>query len=149
YSYFYNKNLKPNCKINWFCKFNGKEEFGKNVNFNGCKIYGNGIVKFGNNFHSASGLKILTSFHNYKGNRLPYDETVITKNVISEDNVWVGMDVKILGGVTIGEGAIIQAGAVVVKSIPKFGICGGNPAVVFSERNREHYENHKLKENFL
>ena len=94
---------------------------------------------FGNNFHSANGLKILTSFHNYEGARIPYDETVITKDVVIEDNVWIGLDVIILGGVTIGEGAIIQAGSVVSQSIPALSIAGGNPARKFKERNREHY----------
>lgn len=138
----YGKKIK-NCKINSFCKFNGKEKFGKNTNFNGCKIYGNGIVSFGDNFHSASGLKIITSFHNYKGESIPYDKTIITKDVTIEENVWVGMDVKILGGVHIGEGSIIQAGSVVVKDIPKYSICGGNPATVFLQRDIEKYE--KLK----
>lgn len=35
------------------------------------------------------------------------------------------------GGVTIGEGAIIQAGSVVVSDIPKYAIAGGSPAKVF------------------
>lgn len=144
----FNKNLK-NCKINGFCKFNGEEVIGENVNFNGCKIYGRGKVSFGDNFHSASGLKILTSFHNYKGKKIPYDETVITKNVIIEDNVWIGLDVIIIGGVTIGEGSIIQAGAVVVKNIPQYSICGGNPAIPFSQRNIEHYESLKSEKLFL
>lgn len=128
------------CKINSFCRFNGKEQFGENVNFNGCKIYGHGVVTFGDNFHSAAGLKIITSFHNYKGESIPYDKTLITKDVTIEENVWVGMDVKILGGVHIGEGSIIQAGSVVVKNIPKYSICGGNPASVFLQRDIEKYE---------
>jgi acetyltransferase-like isoleucine patch superfamily enzyme len=138
----YGKKFK-HCTINSFCKFNGNESLGTNVNFNGCKIYGHGIVTFGDNFHSAAGLKIITSFHNYKGEAIPYDKTLITKDVTIEENVWIGMDVKILGGVHIGEGSIIQAGSVVVKTIPKYSICGGNPATVFLQRDIEKYE--KLK----
>lgn len=125
--------------INNYCVFNKKTKFGNNVHFNGCKIYGNGAVKFGDNFHSAKNLKILTTFHNYKGDKLPYDETLITKEVIIENNVWIGLDVIVLGGITIGEGAIIQAGSVVSKSIPALSIAGGNPARVFSQRDEDKY----------
>lgn len=45
-----------------------------------------------------------------------------------EKNVWIGMDVLILGGVTIGEGAIVAARSVVTKDIPPFTIYGGIPA---------------------
>jgi len=44
-----------------------------------------------------------------------------------------------LGGVRIGEGAIVQAGSVVVHDIPKCAIVGGNPAKVFKYRNKVHY----------
>ena len=48
-----------------------------------------------------------------------------------------------LAGVTIGEGAIIQAGSVVVSNIPDYAIAGGHPAKVFKYRDIEHYT--KLK----
>jgi len=118
---------------------------GDNVNFNGMKILGEGKVVIGNNFHSGTNCEIITSNHNYDfGKAIPYDETHIIKNVFIEDNVWLGNRVIILGGVTIGEGAIVQAGAVVIKDVPKCAIVGGNPAKVIKYRNREHY--YKLKE---
>ena len=58
-------------------------------------------------------------------------------------NCWIGAGAIILPGVTIGEGAIIQAGSVVVNDIPKYAIAGGHPAKVFSSRDKDHYE--KLK----
>src|SRR5690606_4786826 len=145
---FYNKRSRA-CNINGLCRFNGNEIFGDNVNFNGCKVFGRGVVRFGNNFHSASGLKILTSFHNYKGKKIPYDETVIVKDVTIGDNVWIGMDVLILGGVTIGEGAIIQAGSVVSQSIPALSIAGGNPAKPFKQRDKERYDELKAANKVL
>lgn len=48
--------------------------------------------------------------------------------VIIENNVWIGEKASILGGVTIGEGAIIGANAVVTKDVPAFGVAVGNPA---------------------
>jgi acetyltransferase-like isoleucine patch superfamily enzyme len=120
----------------------------RNPNFNGMVVSGGGIVNFGDNFHSGSNCLIITSFHNYNsGKTIPYDDTYINKDVLIEDNVWLGSNVIILGGVTIGEGSIVQAGAVVVKSIPPLGIAGGNPAIVFKYRDREHY--YKCKENRL
>lgn len=116
---------------------------GNNVCFNGMKIFGNGKVKIGDNFHSGSGCQIITSFHNYDGESVPYDETFIDKDVLIEDNVWLGNNVIILGGVTIGEGAIIQAGSVVCKNIPKYSIAGGHPAIPFKTRNVELYEKNK------
>lgn len=55
----------------------------------------------------------------------------------------VGDGLRILGDVRIGEGAIIQAGSVVVSDIPSCGIAGGHPAKVFKFRDKEHY--YKLK----
>jgi chloramphenicol O-acetyltransferase type B len=114
---------------------------GRNVHFNGLVIQGRGRVSIGDNFHSAAGCLILTEFHKYDGgNAIPYDtHATVCKDVNIEDNVWLGARVIILGGVRIGEGAIIQAGAVVVGDIPAFGIAGGNPAKVFKERDRAAY----------
>ena len=64
-----------------------------------------------------------------------------------KDNVWLGNRVIILPGVTVGEGAIIQAGSVVVNTIPDFAIAGGHPARVFSYRDKAKYI--KLKEQGL
>src|SRR5690606_29090416 len=101
----------------------GKNVFlGKNTNFNGIHISDGGEVRIGSNFHSGKNCMIITKFHNYEGEMVPYDKTYIYKKVVIEDNVWLGNNVLILGGVTIGEGAIIQAGATVVKNIPPLGI---------------------------
>lgn len=112
----------------------------KNPNFNGLKILGTGKVIFGDNFHSGTDCQIITSYHNYdNGDSLPYDNTNITKDVTIENNVWLGNNVILLAGITLGEGSIIQAGAVVVTDIPKFAIAGGNPAKVFKYRDINHY----------
>ena len=107
------------------------------------KIQGTANVVIGDNFHSGIECMIITDTHNYEGKAIPYDDTVISKDVVIEDNVWLGNRVIILPGVTIGEGAIIQAGSVVVKDIPKYSIAGGHPAEVFKSRDKDHYE--KLK----
>ncbi len=121
---------------------------GDHVNFNGMAIHGNGKVTIGNYLHSGVGCQIITSFHNYEGDAIPYDTTFIDKDVTIEQCVWLGNNVIILGGVTIGEGAIIQAGSVVVKDIPPYAIAGGHPAAVFKYRDKEHYENLKKEGKF-
>lgn len=126
-----------------------KTTLGRNPSFNGMIINGYGEVEFGDNFHSGTGCLIITSNHNYDfGKKIPYDETHILKKVIIGDNVWFGDRVIILGNVTIGEGAIIQAGAVVIKDVPTGAIVGGNPAKVFKYRNMEHYYDLKSKQLF-
>jgi acetyltransferase-like isoleucine patch superfamily enzyme len=47
-----------------------------------------------------------------------------------EDKVWLGRNAIVLPGVTIGEGAVIGAGAVVTRDVPPAGICVGNPGRV-------------------
>jgi len=125
--------------VNGPTKLNKNTVLGNNVNFNGCKVYGSGNVNIGDNFHSGKNCMLITSFHNYEGTAIPYDNEVLHKDILIEDNVWLGNNVIILGGTKIGEGSIIQAGSVVVKEIPKFSIAGGHPAGVFSFRNKEHY----------
>jgi virginiamycin A acetyltransferase len=53
--------------------------------------------------------------------------------VIGHD-VWIGQGAKILSGVTIGNGAVVAAFALVTKDVPAYAIVGGNPAKVLSLR---------------
>lgn len=50
------------------------------------------------------------------------------KNVVVEEDVWIGCNVTLLSGVTIGRGSIVAAGAVVNKSFLPYSIIGGIPA---------------------
>lgn len=50
------------------------------------------------------------------------------RDVIVEEDVWIGCNVTLLSGVTIGRGTTVAAGAVVAKSMPPYCICGGVPA---------------------
>lgn len=55
---------------------------------------------------------------------------VCTKPIRICDKAWVGMNAIILKGVTIGEGAVVAAGAVVTKDVPPWTVAAGNPARV-------------------
>lgn len=50
------------------------------------------------------------------------------------NDVWIGSDVVILGGVEIGDGAIVAAGTVVTKNVEPYSIVGGNPSKLIRYR---------------
>ena len=60
----------------------------------------------------------------------PDVETIKSAPIIIKDKAWLGFNVIIMKGVTIGEGAVIGAGSVVTKDIPDYAIACGNPAKV-------------------
>lgn len=136
-------------KVNGITLLNKNTSLGNNVNFNGLIVQGEGEIIIGDNFHSGPECMIINTFHNFSsGDAIPYDFTYINKKVVIEDNVWIGTRVIILGGVEVGEGAIIQAGSVVVSNIPKYAIAGGHPAKVFKFRDIEHYKKLKSEKKF-
>ena len=97
-------------------------------------------VFIGSKVEVAPYLKIISGNHSFKhigkylfdGNydKDPNDD----KDVIIEGDSWLGINVTILSGVTIGRGSIIAAGAVVNKSCPPYSIIGGVPAKVLKYR---------------
>ena len=123
---------------------------GDSVHFNGCRVYGEGRVSIGSHFHSGVELMIIAQNHNYDGGEhIPYSPRDYTyKDIEIGDFVWVGSRVIILPGTKIGEGAIIQAGAVVRGEVPPHAIAGGNPAEVFKYRNIEHFKKLKAQGKF-
>ena len=101
----------PPLRVHGRTKLTRNTYLGKNVNFNGTAIQGNGRVTIGDNFHSGEEVLFLTQIHNYdSGDAIPYDHTVIVKDITIEDNVWLGTRVTILGGVTIGDALRGQIG---------------------------------------
>lgn len=85
------------------------------------------------------GIKVLTANHNWKGMMLPYDDLDEVKDVVIGENVWIGMDVTLLPGVEIGEGAVIAACSCVTKNVPPMALVGGNPARVIKYRDENTY----------
>lgn len=69
---------------------------------------------------------------------IPYmSQPLSAKNVYIGNGCWIGEQVCILSGVSIGEKCIIGAGSVVTKSIPDYCIAAGNPAKVLKKYNFE------------
>lgn len=87
-------------------------------------------------FVSARGLKIITGAHERRIGCFCASITETEKNhslgldkdVIINDDVWAGMDVTILPGVTIGRGCTLAASSVIAKSTPPYSLWGGVPA---------------------
>jgi len=56
---------------------------------------------------------------------------------VIHDHVWIGARAIICPGVTIGEGAVVAAGAVVTQDVEPYTIVGGNPARYIKDRTRD------------
>lgn len=68
------------------------------------------------------------------------------KDVIIEEDVWIGSRVTILMGVTVGRDTTIAAGSVVTKDVPPYSIVGGVPAKVIKDYwTEEQIKEHELK----
>jgi maltose O-acetyltransferase len=93
-----------------------------------------GLITIGQRVAIATGVTIVASSwpNNSHISQLDYvcENLIKTVPVILEDDVWIGTNVVILPGVTIGRGAIIGAGAVVTHDIPPYSIAVGIPAHV-------------------
>ena len=97
-----------------------------------------GPVTIGNNVILAQNIVISALNHNYKNVEIPIHlqgETVTPINI--EDDCWIGANVVITAGTTIGKHCIIGGGAVVTKNIPPFCVAVGNPARVIKQYNTE------------
>ena len=137
------------CGYDFKCAISKKTYIDENVSIGSCYVMGAGKFCIGKNTYIAPMLKVITDNHNYKGEAIPFDKTVVPKDVIIEENCWLGMNVTLLPGTIIREGAIIQAGSIVHGEIPPLAIAGGNPAKVFKYRDKEHYNKLKSEEKFF
>lgn len=72
--------------------------------------------------------RVKNSINTLKNGLNPEKGSVITGEIIINDNVWINFNAIILKGITIGKGAIIAAGAVVTKDVAPYTLVAGNPA---------------------
>jgi len=88
-------------------------------------------ITLGPYVQSAIGLTLVAGSHR-TDNFAPLTEN---EEIILEGENWIGANVTILGGVRVGRGSVIAAGAIVTKDIPPYSIAGGIPARVIKSRN--------------
>ena len=112
-------------------------DFGKNTTVGertfinaGCKFQDQGGIYIGNDCLLGHNATLCTINHAQDPDRRGDMEF---HPIHIEDKVWLGANVTILPGVTIGEGAIVAAGAVVTKDVPPRTIVGGIPAKVIKK----------------
>ncbi|QEK11447.1 acyltransferase [Crassaminicella thermophila] len=99
-----------------------------------CRV--SGPLKIGKNVMMGPEVMIYTSNHRIDD----LDKPIIMQGetpkelVEIEDDVWIGARAIILPGIKIGKGAVVAAGAIVTKDVPKFAVVGGNPAKIIKFR---------------
>lgn len=137
-NYGYHVNMHSFCKL-MADRADAIIEIGANTRFHGSCIHAYKKVVIGENCLIAANCHIIdgnghhSSFDNVK-NRI--HTTGEVKEVVIEDNVWLGTGVVVLPGVKIGYGSIISANSVVHKDIPPMVIAGGNPIKVIKRIER-------------
>lgn len=103
-----------------------------------CVKIGKNVVVMNNALFMAAGgitieddVRVAANVQLISNNHDLYDREVLTcKPVLLKRNCWVGAGATILPGVTVGENAVVAAGAVVTKDVADDTVVGGNPAKV-------------------
>ncbi len=100
-------------------------------------LEGNGGVEIGANTLLSPGVHCVSGNHIFDDPNVPikYQGTALGKITIGED-CWLGSNVLVLPGVSIGRGSVIGAGAVVTKDVPELSIALGVPARVVGQRGQ-------------
>ena len=79
-----------------------------------------GFIKIGNNVMFGPKVSLFAENHNFSNKDIDIKlQGTNKKGITIEDNCWIGSNVIILDGVTIGAGSVIGAGTIVTKDIPK------------------------------
>lgn len=95
-----------------------------------------GPVTIGNNIRFAQNITLSGLNHNYQDTSLPiHEQGVSTAPIVVEDNSWIGANVVVVAGVTIGKHCIVAAGSVVTKDVPPYSVVVGNPARIVKQFN--------------
>ena len=107
---------------------------GKNVFINsGCCFQDQGGITIGDNALIGQQVVIATLNHDL----IPEKRGSMSPSPVKiGNNVWIGAHATILPGVTIGNGAVVAAGAVVTKDVPENTVVGGVPAKVIKTVER-------------
>lgn len=110
----------------------GKLVIGKYTHVNqGCLFDYRAGIEIGDSVSISHRVMLITGGHDVQSSEFREDDRPIRIG----DHVWIGAGATVLKGVTIGEGAVIAASAVVTKDVAPFTIVGGVPAREIGKRN--------------
>ncbi len=114
----------------------GRIELGRSNSVNPyCVLYGHGGFQTGNYVRIAAHTVVIPANHIFEDPTVPIAKQGLTRVGIRMGNdIWIGTGCRILDGVTVDDGAVIAAGAVVNKSVSRGAIVGGVPARVIKHR---------------
>jgi len=106
--------------------FKGAEiSIGNDTFINGARIASKSKITIGNHVHIAPEVVIMDSdFHDISD----LDSDGLSSEITIGNKVWIATRAMILKGVTIGDGAVIAAGAIVTKNVEAYTVVGGVPA---------------------
>lgn len=94
----------------------------------------NSKIIIGNNVMISYGVHIRTQYHNYKNRDIPMcKQGMSEKDIIIEDNCWIGHSAHIMSGVTIHTGSVVGANAVVTRDVEPNTVVAGVPARVIAK----------------
>ena len=111
----------------FICDFGNRVKFGKGVFINHSAILSaSGGIEFEDGVMVAPGVRIATINHDMNRRHTIYTYGKVT----IKKNAWLGMNVTVCPGVTIGKYAVVAAGAVVTHDVPDYAVVGGVPAKV-------------------
>lgn len=94
------------------------------------EIYNVAKITMGSNITVSQDAYLCTASHDISRLKKP----LVTKPIKLGDSTWVAAWAIVLPGVTIGEGAVVAAGAVVTKDVEPWTVVGGNPATFIKKR---------------
>ena len=100
-----------------------------------CLLYGHGGIRIGRDALLANDVQLICGNHTFAQREVAIrDQPTEEKPIAIGADVWLGASAIVLGGVTIGHGAVVGAGAVVTQDLPPYSIARGVPARVVGER---------------
>ncbi len=103
-----------------------------------CLFYGHGGIQIGQDALLANDVQLICGNHTFSRRDLPIRaQPTIERPIVIEEDVWLGSSVIVLGGVTVGRGSVVGAGAVVTQDLPPYSIARGVPARVVGSRSDE------------